>query len=167
MAGSLLDATPEEIQALRQIAAMRAAGIPDADIFSRLANTQAGGYGLLGPALDAAGIASSYNLGRSQLAAGQQQFGYEMMGSPYNVVAANQYYADQGGTPGLTDPVLSNVPRSPMSRYGGFIDSILFPNGEMGAGGGGAVPTDDPWAAMRGYTPEQNQELIDYAAAMQ
>src|SRR3989304_5626958 len=134
---SLLDATPEEMAQLRAIAQLRAAGYSDADIFGGQANLQAGGYGLLPYALGAAGIASSYNLGRGQLAQGQQQFGYNLMRAPYNVVAANQYYADQGGSPGLTDPTLGNVPQSPMSRYGGFIDSLLFSSRQTRAEGGG------------------------------
>lgn len=175
MAGSLLDATPQELQALRQIAQLRAAGYSDEDIFGGQANMQAGGYGLLGPAIDAMGIASSYNLGRGQLAAGQQAFGYQQMRDPYNVVAANQYYADQQGTPGLTDPVLGNVPQSPMSKYQSYIDSILFPAGEMGAAGAAPQQVGAPAApnaqgqgwidAWRAYHPGQADPVSGYPAA--
>ncbi len=165
MAGSLLDATPEEMAALRQIAVMRASGASEQEILANL--TQAGGYGFLPYALDAAGIQSSYNLGRGNLAAGQQQFGYQLMGNPYNVVTANQYYADQGGTPGLTDPTLGNIPQSPMSRYSQFIDSLLFPPGESGVAGGApqtvANPTGQSWIdAWRAYHPGQPDPVPGY-----
>lgn len=173
---SMLDAAPEELQALRRaFARLRAAGMSDEDIFGRSANMQAGGYGLLPYALDAAGITSSYNLGRGNLAAGQQEFGYRQMGNPYNVVAANQYYADQGGTPGLTDPTLGNVPQSPMSRYGGFIDSILFPAGESGVAGAAPQAIAPPNVgnpqgqamidAWRAYHPGQPDPVPGYAPA--
>ena len=163
---SLLDATPEEMAQLRAIAQLRAAGYSDADIFGGQANLQAGGYGLLPYALDAAGIASSYNLGRGALAQGQQQFGYNLMRDPYNVVAANQYYADQGGSPGLTDPTLGNVPQSPMSRYGGFIDSLLFPPGESGTQGAAPQTVNPQGQAMidawRAYHPGQPDPVPGY-----
>jgi hypothetical protein len=167
--------TPQEAQQLRQIAQLRAAGYSDADIFGGMANVQAGGYGLLPYALDAAGIASSYNLGRGSLAQGQQQFGYNLMRDPYNVVAANQYYADQGGSPGLTDPTLGNVPRSPMSRYGDYIDSILFPPGESGVTGAAPQtvnpnvnPTGQSWIdAWRAYHPGQPDPVPGYGPTAQ
>ena len=168
---SLLDATPEEMAQLRAIAQLRAAGYSDADIFGGQANLQAGGYGLLPYALDAAGIASSYNLGRGQLAQGQQQFGYNLMRDPYNVVAANQFYVDQAGSPGLTDPILKNVPQSPMSRYGGFIDSLLFPPGEAGVQGAAPQTVNPQGQAMidawRAYHPGQPDPVPGYPQTAQ
>lgn len=167
---SMLDASAEELQLLRQIASMRAAypGITDEQIAGQI--MQAGGSGFLPYALEAAGINSSYNLGRGSLAQGQQQFGYDLMRQPYNVVAANQYYADQGGTPGLTDPTLGNVPRSPMSRYGDFIDSILFPAGEIGVSGAVPQTVANPQGqamidAWRAYHPGQPDPVPGYAPA--
>lgn len=161
---SVLDATPEEMQALRKIAQLRAAGYADEDIFSGQAGLLAGGADSRDAAISLAGITSSYNLGRGNLAEGQQRFGYEQMRDPYNVVAANQYYADQGGSPGLGDPVLGNVPQSPMSRYQGFVDSLLFPQGagavqptaaaQPGAGQG--APSG-PWGFE---SPEQATEYF-------
>lgn len=128
---------PEEEAALRLIAMLRAEGFSDAEIFGSVA----GGYGYLPYILDAAGIQSSYNLGRAGIAGQMIDREYDLVRNPYNVVAANQFYADQGGSPYLTDPTLANVPRGPASRYGGFIDSLLFPQGEAGAGAAGAPST--------------------------
>jgi hypothetical protein len=133
--------TPQEEAALRQIAMLRASGVPDEEIFGGIAMlrdagltdeeifTIGGGYGYLPYVLDAAGITSSYNLGRGGLAADMLDREYRLTNNPYNVVAANQFYADQGGSPYLTDTTLANVPRGPGSRYSGFIDSLLFPDG--------------------------------------
>ena len=165
---SLLDATPEEMQQLRAIAQLRAAGYSDADIFSGQANTQAGGYGLLPYALDAAGIASSYNLGRGSLAEGQQRLYYDQARNPYNVVAATQYLKDTGAAPYLTDPTLGQVQASPAARYGGYIDSLLFPPGEAGVAGGAPQQVANPQGqamidAWRAYHPGQPDPVPGYA----
>lgn len=132
--------TPEEQAALSRIAQMRAAGFQDAEIFGGgLAQSMnvGGGFGYLPHVADMAGIQSSYNLGRGNLALGAAQMGYEMQGDPYNVVSALQYGRDSGQSNVLTDPTLSSVPQSPMSKYLGFVDGLLEDSG--GAGGGSAT----------------------------
>ena len=167
---SLLDATPEEMAQLRAIAQLRAAGYSDADIFGGQANLQAGGYGLLPYALDAAGIASNYNVARGGLAEGQQRLYYDQVRNPYNVVSATQYMRDTGASSFLTDPVLGQVQASPAARYGDFINGLLFTPGESGATGaqpqaaGAPNATGQSWIdAWRAYHPGQPDPVPGYA----
>jgi len=173
MANSVLDmvnATPQEKAALQQIAMMRAAGIPDEQIFSQM--TIGGGYEYLPFVSAMAGINSSYNLGRGSLAEGQQRLYYDQVRDPYNVVAATQFMRDTGASPMLTDPILGQVQASPAARYGQFIDEVLFP-GTTQAGGtatpgaaGGAPPnaTGQAWVdAWRAYHPGEPDPVPGYA----
>ena len=132
---TLADITPEEMAALQQIARLRAAGFDDATIFGGGNMTIGGGFGYLPYITDLAGITSQYNLGRGGLAAEQLARQDRLVANPFNVVAANQFYADQGGSPFLTDPTLASVPKSPASRYQEYIDSLLFPGGQVPGGG--------------------------------
>src|SRR3990167_5925625 len=101
--------TPEEMAALRYIAGIRAAnpGITDEQLIQMLPFTQAGGYGFVDPALQAAGITSSYNLGRGNLALAAGDQYYRQTSSPYNVVSALQFMRDTGASSLLTDPTLA------------------------------------------------------------
>ena len=141
--------TPEERAALQRIAMLRAAGFSDEEIFGGLGAAPfniGGGYGYLPTITDLAGITSSYNLGRGNLALGAMDQFYRNVNNPYNVVGATQYMRDTGASPFLTDPVLGNVPQSPMGRYQDYLDSLLFPGGEAGVTGTApqTVPAGQP-----------------------
>lgn len=161
--------TPEEAAAIRRIAQARAAfpGMGDQEIYDMLGYQQAGGYGFIDPALQAAQIATSYNTARGNLALNAEDAYYNRMNNPYNVVSATQFARDTGAPGYLTDPNIANVPASPAAGYSKYINSILFPPGEAGASGGSPASaasspasggTANPLAglgALANLTPEQ------------
>lgn len=135
-------AAVQQIQQMRQQLMMQGLTQEQADeaIFSGQALQLAGGYNLANQALDAAGIAAQYNLGRGNLALNAYEMGLNQVANPFNVVAANQFYADQQGSPQLTDPTLSNVPGAGVgSPYLSFVDSILYPKGTSTPSGAPAI----------------------------
>lgn len=153
--------TPAERAALAQIARQREMGLTDEQIFSGAygPDTQmlGGGYGYLDPAISLAGITSSYNLGRGNLAADARNYEYQLLNNPYNVVAANQYLADQGIIDPLMGGALGSVPKGPASKYVSFIDQML--------GMGGENPSLPSQAAQSAQNPAASMTANQLGAA--
>ena len=145
----MINATPEERAALSRIAMLRAQGIPDDQIFAGLADpsfTQGGGAGYLPFIGEMAGINSSYNLGRGNLALSAADQAYRQTNNPYNVVGATQFMRDTGASSVLSDPSLANVAPGPAAGYQSYLDSLFNPATfpQASAAAGGVAPPSAP-----------------------
>lgn len=140
----MINVTPQERVALRQIAMARAEGIPDDEIFASL--DQAGGSEFLPYIGEMAGIHTSYNLGRGNLALQAQDQAYQQTNNPYNVVGATQFMRDTGASGVLSDPSLANVTPGPAAGYQAYLDALFNPATfpEASAATGGIAPSTAP-----------------------
>ncbi len=134
--------------ALRGIDQMRKAGYTDNEIFSRTPDEvsgygqpgaqvparMAGGYGLLGPETTLAGITSTYNLGRGNLANSQQAENFTEAdkmatdaANPANIVKILDMYARTGTRLPVDNAVLENIQPS-MPTPGTNADNAYITN---------------------------------------
>lgn len=122
---------------------------------------------VLNAGVSAAGIQSSYDLGRGNLAATLQEQEYQRQANPFNVVTALQQYADNGQSDMLNNPILKNIAPGPASRYSNYLGALYDPASYPNAGGAAPSATGQSWIdAWRAYHPGQPDPVSGYAAPM-